>query len=156
MLQTTLCYIEQDGQYLMLHRVKKSHDVNHDKWIGVGGKCEPGETPEQCLLREVREETGLTLTDWRYCGVVTFHSDEWPSEAMHLYHATGFTGTMIPCDEGELVWVPIPRLPELTAWEGDRIFLDLMAQRVPFFALTLRYRGDTLTSAVLDGRELVG
>lgn len=154
MLQTTLCYIEQAGRYLMLHRVKKENDVNHDKWIGIGGKLEPGETPEQCLLREAREETGLTLTRWRCCGVVAFHSPPWPSEEMHLYHATGFTGDLIDCDEGVLEWVPIEEMDRLGTWEGDRIFLRLLAQGAPFFRLTLRYDGDRLTEAELDGRAL--
>lgn len=105
MKQTTLCYLERDGQYLMLHRVKKEHDENHDKWIGVGGKFEDRESPEDCVRREVLEETGLTLTQYRYCGLVTFVSDIWPTEYMHLFHATGFTGTPKDCDEGELAWI---------------------------------------------------
>ena len=102
MKQTTLCYLEQDGCYLMLHRVRKAHDENHDKWIGVGGKFEDRESPEDCARREVLEETGLTLTDWRYCGLITFVSDRWETEYMHLFHATGFTGTLRECDEGVL------------------------------------------------------
>ena len=105
MKQTTLCYLERDGQYLMLHRVKKEHDENHDKWIGVGGKFEDRESPEDCVRREVLEETGLTLTQYRYCGLVTFVSDVYPTEYMHLFHATGFTGTPKDCDEGELAWI---------------------------------------------------
>lgn len=111
MQNTTLCYLERDGQYLMLHRVKKAHDANKDKWIGVGGKFEDGESPEDCVLREVREETGLTLTDYRYRGLVTFVSDRWPAEYMHLFTADGWTGEMAACDEGELVWVDKARFP---------------------------------------------
>lgn len=154
MKQTTLCYLERDGQYLMLHRVKKQHDENRDKWIGVGGKFEDGESPEDCALREVYEETGLTLTRWRYCGLVTFVSDCWPTEYMHLFHATGFTGTPKPCDEGELAWIDKHRLASLQQWEGDRIFLKLMDENVPFFSLKLVYRGETLQQAVLNGERI--
>ena len=105
MKNTSLCYIERDGQYLMLHRIKKAHDENRDKWIGIGGKFEPGESPEDCVLREVREETGLRLTQVRYCGIITFVSDRWQTEYMHLFHATGFTGTLRECDEGQLEWI---------------------------------------------------
>ena len=154
MWNTTLCYIERDGQYLMLHRVKKEHDINRDKWIGIGGKFEEKESPEECLLREVREETGLTLTRYAYRGLVTFVSDRWDTEYMHLFTADGFTGDLIDCDEGTLEWVPLERVPALPTWEGDRIFLDLLARDVPFFSLKLEYEGDTLVRAVLDGREL--
>ena len=154
MLNTTLCYIERGDEWLLLHRVKKVNDINHDKWIGLGGKFLPGETPEQCVLREVREETGLRLTQWRYCGVITFHSTQWPSEQIHLYHATYFDGTPGACDEGELVWVDKRRLQELPAGDGDTIFLTLMERGGPFFELELRYDGDRLCAAVLDGRAL--
>lgn len=154
MKQTTLCYLERDGQYLMLHRVKKEHDENHDKWIGVGGKFEDRESPEDCVRREVLEETGLTLTQYRYCGLVTFVSDIWPTEYMHLFHATGFTGTPKDCDEGELAWIDKQKLAALQQWEGDRIFLRLMDEHVPFFSLKLVYAGDTLTEAVLNGKRL--
>ena len=152
---TTLCYIEQDGKYLMLHRVKKKNDINHDKWIGIGGKFEFQESPEDCLLREAKEETGLTLTAWRYRGVVTFISGpEDDAEYMHLFTATGFTGDLKTCDEGDLQWVEKTRLRELTLWEGDKLFLDLLEQDAPFFSLKLVYEGDTLKQAVLDGMEL--
>ena len=153
MLNTTLCYIEQDGKYLMLHRVKKKNDINHDKWIGIGGKFEDKESPEDCALREVKEETGLTLTSYAYRGLVTFVSDQYETEYMHLFTADGFTGELIDCDEGTLEWVDKALVPTLPTWAGDRIFLDLLARDVPFFSLKLEYVGDTLVRAVLDGRE---
>lgn len=144
MKNTTLCYIEKDGCYLMLHRVKKVNDENQDKWIGVGGKFEAGESPEDCLLREVREETGLTLTDYRYRGIVTFVSNEWGTEYMHLFTAAGFEGDMKTCDEGELVWVPKSQIENLNIWEGDKIFFRLLEESEGFFSLKLRYEGDKL------------
>jgi 8-oxo-dGTP diphosphatase len=146
---TTLCYIEKDDKYLMLHRIKKENDLNHDKWIGIGGKFEADETPEECLLREAKEETGYTLTDYRFRGIITFLSDEWESEYMHLFTATGFTGEPVPCDEGELVWVPKKDLETLTLWEGDKIFLKLLQEDAPFFSLKLRYEGEHLAEQEL-------
>ena len=154
MKNTTLCYLEQDGQYLLLHRVKKENDENRDKWIGIGGKFEAGESPEDCALREVREETGLTLTSYRYCGIITFVSDRWETEYMHLFHATGFEGTVRDCDEGVLEWVAREKVASLPQWEGDRIFLRLMQENRPFFSLKLVYEGETLTRAVLNGEAL--
>ena len=157
MLNSTLCYLETGrGEYLMLHRVKKEHDVNHDKWIGVGGKFEGDESPDECLLREVREETGLTLTRWRFRGVVTFLTDGgWEGEFMYLFTADGWTGELArDCAEGELEWVPRDRVGELPLWEGDHIFLRLLAEEAPPFLLTLEYRGDTLIRAVLNGQRL--
>ena len=154
MRETTLCYIEREGKYLMLHRVKKRHDPNHDKWIGVGGGIEAGETPEDCLLREVREETGLRLTAYRARGVIDFINDACEDERMHLYTADGFTGELIPCDEGTLEWVDIDRVPDLPLWEGDRVFLRLLREGAPYFRLRLEYHGDALLRAILDGREL--
>lgn len=151
---TTLCYIERDGCYLMLHRIKKAQDENHDKWIGVGGHFEKGESPEECLLREVREETGLTLTDYAFRGLVTFVSDDHEAEYMHLFTATGFTGDLIECDEGRLEWLDRETLYQLPMWAGDRIFLNLIRTDHPFFSLKLRYIGGKLTEAVLDGRRL--
>ena len=154
MKQTTLCYIEQDGCYLMLHRVKKENDENKDKWIGIGGKFEDKESPEDCVLREALEETGLTLTSYRYRGLVTFVSDRWPTEYMHLFHADGFSGQLKNCDEGDLQWLPKEQLYSLPMWEGDRIFLDLLEQNVPFFSLKLVYEGETLVQAVLNGKTI--
>lgn len=155
-IQSTLCYIEQDGQYLMLHRVKKEHDLNRDKWIGIGGKFEPFESPEECILREAREETGLTLTRFRYRGIVTFVSSALDAaEYMHLFTADRFTGTLTECDEGVLEWVSREKLYALPMWEGDRIFLDLMMSDAPFFSLKLVYEGEKLCEAVLNGRKLI-
>ena len=155
MKQTTLCYLEQDDKYLMLHRVKKANDASHDKWIGVGGKCEADESPDECMIREVREETGLTVLDWRYRGIVTFISDVWPCEYMHLFTASRWCGEEIACDEGELAWIEKQRLFDLTLWEGDKIFLRLlMNPKQPFFSLKLVYQGDDLVGAKLDGRPL--
>ena len=156
MINTTLCYLENArGEWLMLHRVKKENDVNRDKWIGVGGKFEPNESPEECLLREVREETGLTLTDYRFRGVVTFVSDRWPTEYMYLFTAAGWTGELPEsCDEGDLEWVPKDRVQQLPIWEGDKIFFRLLAGDRPVFLLKVEYNGDTLVRASLDGAEL--
>lgn len=151
---STLCYMERGDSYLMLHRVKKKNDVNHDKWIGVGGKFEEGESPEECLLRECFEETGLTLTEWRYRGLVTFVSNQAPTEYMHLFTASAWTGTPHPCDEGELAWLCRRELLALPMWEGDRIFLRLLEEDAPFFSLKLRYEGDRLAQAALNGKEL--
>ena len=154
MINTSLCYIERGEQYLMLHRVKKQNDQNHDKWIGIGGKFEPGESPEDCVLREVREETGLTLTHWRYCGIVTFVLADW-TEYMHLFCADGFEGTLREGDEGVVEWIDKSALRALPMWEGDKIFLDLMQAHRPFFSLKLVYdEADVLRAAVLDGKPL--
>ena len=154
MKNTSLCYIERDGKYLMLHRTKKVNDENHDKWIGVGGKFEEGESPEECMLREVTEETGLSLSSWRYRGIVTFVSDEWGGEYMHLFTADGFTGQIKSCDEGELEWVEKHRLLTLPIWEGDKIFLRLLDSEQPFFSLKFCYEGERLVSAALDGKAM--
>ena len=152
MKNTTLCYIEKDGKYLMLHRVRKQNDENHDKWIGIGGKFEDGESPEDCVLREAREETGLLLTNYRYRGIVTFVSDLYPTEYMHLFTATEYEGKMRDdCEEGVLDWIDKRDLLRLPMWVGDRIFLRLLDEDVPFFSLKLVYRGDTLVQAVLNG-----
>ena len=152
--QTTLCYIEKDGCRLMLHRIKKEQDENRDKWIGVGGKFEGEETPDECLLREAREETGLTLLRPEYRGIVTFVSDRYQTEYMHLFWADRFTGTLRDCDEGNLEWISQEDLLRLPMWEGDKICLRLLDERPPFFSLKITYEGDTLTEAVLN-RELL-
>ena len=154
MKMTSLCYIEQNGKYLMLHRTKKVNDENKDKWIGIGGKFEAGESPEDCVLREAREETGLTLTHWQYRGIVTFVSDEWGTEYMHLFTADGFEGELKTCDEGELDWIGKKDLLKLPMWAGDRIFLEKIAAPCPFFSLKLEYRGETLVGAWMDGSKI--
>lgn len=151
---TTLCYIERGQEYLMLHRVSKDKDVNKDKWIGVGGHFEENESPEECLLREVREETGLTLTAYRFRGLVTFMSDKWQTEYMCLYTADGFEGELTECDEGVLTWVPKKDLNKLNLWQGDLIFFRLLEEDAGFFSLKLRYEGNTLREAVLNGKPL--
>lgn len=151
MINTTLCYLERGNEYLMLHRVKKEHDINRDKWIGIGGKFEDGESPEDCVRREVLEETGLTLNRLQYRGIITFVSDEYPTEWMHLFTSDSFSGEMISCSEGNLEWIEKKRLRALPMWEGDQIFLDLLEKPIPFFSLKLTYQGDHLTEAVLNG-----
>lgn len=152
---STLCYMEQDGKYLMLHRVVKKNDINHDKWIGVGGHFEQDESPEECIVREVREETGFTLTDYRFRGLVTFVSGAGLNEYMHLFTATGWTGTPHACNEGVLEWVDKKDIRDLTLWEGDRIFFRLLEERDDVFLLKLVYDGgDTLVSASVDGEPL--
>ena len=155
MILSTLCYIEKEDRYLMLHRVKKKNDMNHDKWLAIGGKFEEKESPEDCCLREVREETGLTLTEYRYRGLVTFVSNEYPTEYMHLFTATGFTGTLTDCDEGCLEWIPKARMQTLPQWEGDRIFWDYLLREEPFFSLKLEYHGELLVRAIRDGRVIL-
>ena len=141
---TTLCYIEKEDSYLMLHRVKKVNDENHDKWIGVGGKFEYGESPEDCLLREVREETGLTLKEYQFRGLVTFVSNEWGTEYMHLFTATEYEGERKECEEGELGCVPKSEIENLKLWEGDKVFFRLLDETRDFFSLKLRYEGENL------------
>ena len=154
MLNTTLCYITRGDEVLMLHRVKKKNDVNQDKWIGVCGKFEEGESPEDCLCREVWEETGLKLQSWRYCGIVTFTCEGWEGEYMHLFTSDDFTGELKVCEEGDLQWVSREFLDALPKWEGDTIFLKLMWENAPFFSLKLCYQKDKLLHAALNGRPL--
>lgn len=152
---TTLCYIQKDHQYLMLHRVTKKNDVNKDKWIGVGGHFEYGESPEECILREVKEETGYTLTSYRYRGLVTFVFADIETEYMSLFTADGFEGEQIPCNEGTLEWVDINNLEKLNLWEGDKIFFRLLEENIPFFSLKLVYNKDgKLETAVLNGTTI--
>ena len=154
MKNSTLCYIYKDDECLMLHRTKKENDQSHDKWLGIGGKFEDKESPEDCALREIKEETGLTVTDYRYRGIVTFVSDEWETEYMHLFTADRFIGNIIECDEGDLEWVKKKDVLKLPMWEGDRIFLDLIERDDPFFSLKLVYKGDRLMDAVLNGKRI--
>ena len=154
MRNTTLCHIEKDGCYLMLHRIKKENDLNRDKWVGIGGKFEDGESPEECNNREVLEETGLTLNSARYCGIVTFVSDKWETEYMHIFHSDNFSGTVKECDEGVLEWVKKENLYTLPIWEGDKIFLRLIEENSPFFSLKLVYEGDRLVYSALNGEKL--
>lgn len=138
----------------MLHRIKKKNDLNEDKWVGIGGKFEDKESPEECNAREVYEETGLEVKNVRYCGIVTFVSDKWETEYMHIFHTLDFSGELKECDEGVLEWVEIQKLYSLPIWEGDKIFFKLIEQNVPFFSLKLEYVGDTLVNAVLNGEKL--
>ncbi len=154
---TTLCYLEREDAYLMLHRIKKQDDYNHDKWVGVGGKFERFESPEECLVREVREETGLTLTRYRARGLLTFVLGSM-TEFIHLYTADRWEGEMVQgdaCAEGVLEWVPKDKVTALPIWEGDKIFFRLLNQQRPWFSLKLVYEGDNLTQAVLDGEPLL-
>lgn len=155
---TTLCYIEKDEKYLMLHRVLKKNDINKDKWIGVGGHFEKGESPEDCLLREVKEETGLTLTSYQFRGIITFtfssQGKETDTEYMCLYTANGYEGELISCSEGNLEWVNKKDVFSLKLWEGNKIFFRLLKEGRPFFSLKLVYQDDELREAVLDGEKL--
>ena len=151
---TTLCYIEKDDKYLMLHRVKKENDINKDKWIGIGGHFEQGESPEECLLREAMEETGLTLTKFQFRGIITFSCDHQFTEYMHLYTATEWDGELISCNEGELEWVEKKELLSMNLWEGDYIFLNLLEERETFFSLKLVYEQNELQEVALDGKSM--
>ena len=154
MHNSTLCYVTRGNEVLMLHRVKKKNDINKDKWIGIGGKFEENESPDECLLREAMEETGLRLKSWQCRGIVTFLTETGFGEYMYLFTADEFEGDLKECDEGDLQWVSREFLNELPKWEGDQIFLDLLWQNAPFFLLTLRYDHDTLVEAVLDGKKI--
>ncbi|MDE6434171.1 MAG: 8-oxo-dGTP diphosphatase [Lachnospiraceae bacterium] len=151
---TTLCYIEKDEKYLMLHRTKKEKDINKDKWIGVGGHFEENESPEECLLREVYEETGLTLHSWKFRGIITFMSNQCQTEYMCLYTSDDFSGNLCDCEEGTLEWISKNEIASLPIWTGDKIFFKLLLNEHPFFSLKLRYEDNLLVEAVLDGTDL--
>lgn len=154
MRNTTLCHIEKDGKYLMLHRTKKENDENGGKWVGVGGKFEYGESPEECARREIKEETGLDVLSLEYRGIVTFVTDRWGCEYMHLFRTESFTGELCDCDEGELVWVEKEKIYSLPIWEGDKIFLRLLDTDAPFFSLKLVYEDEELQEAILNGEKI--
>lgn len=154
MFNSTLCYIECDGKYLMLHRVKKKNDVNHDKWIGIGGKFEDCESPYDCVKREAYEETGLRLVKPHYRGIITFAPDNYETEQMHLFTCTDFDGVLTDCDEGTLEWVAKEDITKLPIWEGDKIFLDMIKNPCPFFSLKLAYHGDEFVGAWLDDEKI--
>jgi 8-oxo-dGTP diphosphatase len=153
-INSSLCYLIRGDEVLMMHRTRKKNDINHDKWVAVGGRFEPGETPEECALREVKEETGLTMTDPQYRGIVTFINDQYETERMHLFTSETFEGEMTDCDEGELTWVRIAEMDSLPQWEGDRIFHRLLKEKIPFFELELVYSGEKLLYADLNGKRL--
>ncbi len=152
---TTLCYIEKDGKYLMMHRIKKENDINRDKWVGIGGHFERDESPEECLLREAQEETGLALTKYRQRGIITFISDKWQTEYMFLYTANEYEGSITECGEGTLEWIGMKDVYKLPIWEGDKIFFRLLEENHPHFSLKLRYEGEALVEAVLDGKNIL-
>lgn len=144
MRNVSLCYIEKDGKYLMLHRTKKENDLNKDKWIGVGGKFEDKESPEECVIREVKEETGLVLNSCKLRCIVTFVSNNWETEYMYVFTSSDFTGELTDCNEGELEWVDKDKVRDLPTWEGDKIFLDRVLEDAPFFTAKVEYEGDKL------------
>ena len=150
MLQTTLCYIEQDEKYLMLHRISKKNDVNKDKWIGVGGKFEAGETPEECLMREVTEETGLTLLDYTFRGIMTFIYNNLEPEYIFLYTANSFSGEMKECDEGKLEWVKKSDISSLNIWEGDKLMFKMLNESENPFSIKLVYKDDVLIESGVE------
>ena len=143
--ETVLAYIEKDDSFLMLYRNKKKHDINANKWIGVGGHLEPSETKEQALYREIKEETGLDVIEYQYRGLIHFNYGEL-SEMMHLYIVTKVNGELTECDEGTLQYVPKNEILNLPIWEGDRIFLKKLLSNEPYFELELNYVNDKLVS----------
>ena len=155
MIDSTLCYLYRGDEVLMMHRTRKKNDMNHDKWVAIGGRFEDKESPEDCALREVREETGLTMISWRYRGIVTFVNDLYETEQMHLFTSDEFEGELTDCDEGELVWIKRTALDTLPQWEGDRIFHRLLNEEIPFFSLKLVYSGEKLLNAVLNGKTIM-
>ncbi len=149
MVVSTLCYLEKENKYLMLLRNKKKHDVNEGKWIGVGGKCEKGESPEECVIRETFEETGLKLEKIKMRGVLTFSSEGWEDEYIFVYTSDEFSGTITECNEGELRWIDKDKIKDLNLWDGDRIFLDIMLTSDQLFSIKLAYRGDEIVDKQL-------
>lgn len=149
MFVSTLCYLEKDNQYLMLLRNKKKHDVNEGKWIGVGGKCEKGESPEECVIRETIEETGIKLEKLKMRGVMTFASAGWEDEYIFVFTSDEFSGTMSDCNEGELRWIDKDKIMDLNLWDGDRIFLKIMLESDDFFSIKLSYEGDEIVDQKL-------
>ena len=154
MIDSTLCYLYRGDEVLMMHRTRKKNDMNHDKWVAIGGRFEDKESPEDCALREVWEETGLTLLDCASRGIVRFRSDNYEDEDMHLFTATRFTGEIIDCDEGDLAWIDKAELLRLTMWEGDKVFLKLLETRDDYFDVTLSYRGEALVGVSIDGQRV--
>ena len=144
MILSTLCYIEKDRKYLMLHRTKKKNDINRDKWLGIGGKFEDGESPEECIIREVKEETGLTLNTYKLRCIVTYVSTSWETEYMYVFTSNDFTGELIECNEGDLQWIEKDKVTELNTWEGDKIFVDEIQNNNKFFTIKFNYDGDRL------------
>ena len=149
MKNVTLCYIEKNGKYLLLYRTKKENDLNKDKWIGVGGKFEDKESPEECVVREVKEETGLTLNSYKLRCVVTFVSNEWETEYMYVFTSNDFTGKLIECNEGELEWIDKEKVRNMPTWEGDKIFLDRILEDTPFFTAKVEYEGEKLVDYIV-------
>ena len=144
MILSTLCYIEKDNQYLMLHRTKKKNDINKDKWIGIGGKFEENESPEECVTREVKEGTGLNLKSYQLRCIVTYVSTNWETEYMYVFTSNEFTGDIIECNEGELQWINKNEVTKLNTWEGDKIFIEKMQKDSNFFTVKCEYDGDSL------------
>ena len=154
MIVSTLCYLERDGQYLMLLRNKKKNDVNEGKWIAPGGKAEAGESPEECVSREVYEETGLSVHKLRMRGILTFSSEGWEDEYIFVFTSDSFSGELIECDEGRLEWIDKKEIPSLNLWEGDRIFLKMLIDDEPFFSLKLSYKWDELVEKKVNTYSL--
>lgn len=144
MILSTLCYIEKDEKYLMLHRTKKKNDINKDKWLGIGGKFEEGESPEECMIREVKEETGLMLKNYQLRCIVTYVSTTWETEYMYVFTSNEFEGNLIPCDEGDLQWIDKDKITELNTWEGDKIFVEKIQNDNSFFTVKFQYDGEKL------------
>ena len=150
MILSTLCYIEKEGKYLMLHRTKKENDINKDKWLGIGGKFEEGESPEECIVREVKEETGLTLKSYKLRCIVTYVSTNWETEYMYVFTSNDFVGDLIECDEGDLQWIDKDKITQLNTWEGDKIFVNKIQNESNFFTVKFEYDGEKLVKYNLN------